>query len=323
MLTGNTGTTVHTFTSKEGKGTYMTIEEYQEPKSIDDYRKRVADYMSEKDKRKLEKHINRFFTKVNKNGPLYVEPYFPEIYNTHCWDWTSTSNKKGYGILKNSKYSGFAHRESYFLHNGGVVEDVKRHRSVYRITKVDVETGKPLGKSKEMTRVDIESEFEVGKRAIKIAVEKTKKIGYVQNVPGRMKTKFHGYRVKDLLTHPSEYKTRTPKVVAHKCNRPSCVNPQHLYLDTQRNNMKQMRNEGRANDFGGKPNNGGRPRTATCPSGHSRENMKRWPNGNEVCKACYDRDNPKNQMLRRDKMKIKKLLENQSPTPDGEGKDQS
>jgi hypothetical protein len=291
----------------------MTTEEYQPPKSIDDYRKRVADYMSEKGKEKLEKHKNQFFTKVNKNGPLYVEPHFPEIYNTHCWDWTSRLNTKGYGLLGNPKYSQLAHRESYMLHNEGVVEDVKRHRSVYRITKVDVKTGKPLGKSKEMTREDIELEFKVGKRAIGIAVKKTKQIGYVQNVPGKMKTKFHGYRVKDLGTRELKHKTQTGKVIDHKCNNRLCVNPSHLYPTTRRGNNAHTRAEGRAQDFGGKSNRQGRPRAATCPSGHGRENMRNWPNGNEYCKVCNDRDKSRRVKKHRDLKKIAQLSTNQPP----------
>jgi hypothetical protein len=298
----------------------MNNREYQPPKSIDDYRKRVADYMSEKDKEKLEKHKNRFFTKVNKNGPLFVEPSitYPEINNTHCWEWTgalsdSLNPEKAYGIFDNPKYSRLAHRESYMLHNEGIVEDVPRQRSIYRITKVDVETGKPLEKSKEMTREDIESEFGVGKRAIAIAIAKTKEIGYVRNVPGKMKTKFHGYRVKDLGTRILTYKTRTGKVLDHKCNNRRCVNPSHLHLTTRRGNNAHTRAEGRNYSFKDKKDSNRRPRAATCPSGHGRENMQRWPNGNEYCKLCYDRDKSRRVKKYRDLKKIAQLSKNQSP----------
>ena len=293
----------------------MDSNEYQVPKSIDDFRKRVADSMSEKDKAKLEKHKNRFLNKVNKNGQLFVGPSitYPEIDNTHCWEWTGFIDANGYGLFDNSKYSRLAHRESYMLHNGGIVEDAPRHRSIYRITKVDVETGKPLEKAKEMTREDIELEFGVSKRAIASAIKKTKEVGHVLNVPGKMKTKFHGYRVKDLGTRELKHKTRTGKVIDHKCNNRHCVNPSHLHPTTRRRNNAHTQAEGRAINFGGKPHRHGRPRAATCPSGHGRENMKNWPNGNEYCKACNDRDNPRRQMLYKDRKKLKKLLENQSP----------
>jgi hypothetical protein len=295
----------------------MTSKEYQETKSIDFYRKRVADYMSEKEKEKLKKHKIRFFAKVNKNGKLFVGPSntYPEIDGTHCWEWTGATDVNGYGIFDNPYYSKSrgAHRESYLLHNDGIVEDVPRHRSVYRITKVDVKTGKPLEKSKEMTKEDIKSEFGVGKRAIDIAVKKTKQTRYVQNVPGKMKTKFHGYRVKDLGTRELKHKTKTGKVIDHKCNNPLCVNPSHLYPTTRRGNNAHTRAEGRARDFGGKSNRQGLPRAATCPSGHGRENMRNWPNGNEYCKVCYDRDKSGRVKKCRDLKKIAQLSVSQPP----------
>jgi len=295
----------------------MNNREYQEPKSIDDFRKRVADYTSEKDKEKLEKHKNRFLKKVNQNGPIFSNDSitFPEIIGTNCWEWTGFIDANGYGLFDNPKHSRLAHRESYFLHNEGLVEDVPRHRAVYRIIEVDVSTGKTKdSKPIEMTLDDIRTKFGVTKRAVNIAIEKTQKNGYVKNTPGKMKTVFHGYRVKPIGTRLLTHKTKTKKVLDHKCRNRKCVNPQHLSLTTQRENMKHMRDEGRANDFGGKTNNNGRLRAETCPSGHSRENMRNWPNGNEYCKACNDRDNSRRVKKHRDLKKIEKLSASQSPT---------
>ena len=312
MLTGYTGTTVHTVPSKEGKGIYMNMKEYQEPKSIDDYRKRVSECMSEKDKRKLEINKERFFSFVNKNGPLFVGPSitFPEINNTHCWDWTGGTNnrhlpyEKRHGVFSNPTFAKCAYRESYFLHNGNLIEIDSRWFNVYRITKVDLETRKPLtSTSRIMTIADIteDKEFGVTRRAIDIAVKKTIQNGYVQNVPKRMKTKFHGYRVEQLPWEKLDHKTLTRQLIMHKCNRRICVNPSHLKLGTAAENNAHREAEGRSNNFGRKKHV--KHRKAT-PEQKRKENRRRV-------------------MLHRDKKNIKKLLENQSLTPEGEGKDQS
>src|SRR5258708_6611657 len=45
----------------------------------------------------------RFWEKVNKNGPLPSSvsiAIHPEIYGTQCWEWLGSFHPKGYGQIK-------------------------------------------------------------------------------------------------------------------------------------------------------------------------------------------------------------------------------
>ncbi len=61
------------------------------------------------------------------------------------------------------------------------------------------------------------------------------------------------YRKNKILAHRLSYiihygnPPSDKPYICHKCNNPSCVNPNHLYTGTQKDNMKQMFNEHRAN----------------------------------------------------------------------------
>ena len=56
---------------------------------------------------------------------------------------------------------------------------------------------------------------------------------------------------KNALAHrvaAEKYFGEIPKgmVVAHKCDNPSCYNPEHLFICTQAENMQDMKNKGRS-----------------------------------------------------------------------------
>lgn len=53
---------------------------------------------------------------------------------------------------------------------------------------------------------------------------------------------FYAHRISYFLA----YGEPGIKMVCHECNNPPCVNPKHLYLDTQQGNLKKMLLEGRS-----------------------------------------------------------------------------
>lgn len=63
---------------------------------------------------------------------------------------------------------------------------------------------------------------------------------------------------KDILAHRASYQAFISPIpdgalVLHACDVPSCVNPEHLFLGTQKENIEDMVRKGRALSIGGGP----------------------------------------------------------------------
>jgi hypothetical protein len=65
--------------------------------------------------------------------------------------------------------------------------------------------------------------------------------------------------------------------VLHQCDNRRCVRPDHLFVGTQRENIRDMVAKGR-HFAGGTPTH--------CPSGHVRNGNTRFVKGHPVCRLC-------------------------------------
>lgn len=100
------------------------------------------------------------------------------------------------------------------------------------------------------------------------------KIGY--RVDGRYLS-LRAHRVSWALHRGPVPKGRS---VLHHCDNPACVRPEHLYLGSQADNMRDLRVRGRGNNVF-------RHKTH-CPQGHpyDEENTYTPPSGGRQCRAC-------------------------------------
>lgn len=175
----------------------------------------------------------RFFEKIR------IDP------ETGCWIWTAAKNLKGCGIFRINQKNIFAHHFAWKLYNGKINENdfIKHKCNNYSCVNPD-----------HLYIYNHSNENRFWKRV--------KKTSTCWNWIGYKNPQGYGrfwVNKKMVRTYRFSYELhfgpiQKNKFVCHKCDNPSCVNPNHLWLGTVLDNSNDMINKNRDKKARGEKN---------------------------------------------------------------------
>lgn len=197
-----------------------------------------------------EERLDSFMKKVNKQGPIMYEHLGP------CWEWTGIM-KEGYGIY--STWS--AHRLSYELHKAPIKENMfilhlcdnracvnpyhlregTRQENIQDMNQKG--RAKGGGSSKGLTK-----EQHFWKRAIYQKKIINESLGECWET--KRDRQLIWYENKPSIAHRTAYKIKNGdipegKVIRHTCDNSKCINPAHLLIGTQEENINDAKERNR------------------------------------------------------------------------------
>lgn len=177
-----------------------------------------------------------------------------------CWPWQRALKGRGYGALRVNKQSLMAHRVAYILTFGPAPEDLFVFQTCGRnecCNPAHLTTG-TMG---DAAKIEKKPYIEPKDQKMLLPTEER----FWSRVNKKRKTQCwdwtsdmssHGYGRLSLgdgrrmKAHRYSWELHNGPIpdglcILHKCDRPSCVNPDHLFAGTQLENIKDMVSKGR------------------------------------------------------------------------------
>jgi hypothetical protein len=188
--------------------------------------------------------------------PKVIEKFWAKVDKTNtCWLWRGTLNKRGAPVIKLNARKEYSARRISLLIAG--VELSPKELVYPRVcdNKLCVNPNHlVVGDEARFYNKVIKWGEANGGCWVWTGLHDKNGYGRFRLFEGGKKIDIRAHVYSWQLTNNHKVRTDIGMMVMHKCDHPYCVNPDHLSLGTQKDNMSDMRSKGREPDFLGEKN---------------------------------------------------------------------